>query len=144
MKPLPVGSRIRVTGNSNSHDYQIGSIYRVHEDDHDGTFRAIDGNGTVGKYIKWTDCEGASIGWEWLRTQLDARSLDLLGAFEGVEQLSLKREIENKLVLSIPHLDEAVLGILPGIEEQAGRHALNCAGEDDGIDSELDDIFGQP
>lgn len=141
MKPTPVGSRVRITGNSNSHDYIIGSICRVHEDDHDGTFRAMDENGQVGKYLRWTDCEPVGIGWEWLRDQLDARSLDLLSAFEGVEQLTLKIEIENQLVSSIPHLDEAILGVLPTIEEQA-RHLVDDEQEtDEGIDEEIDRIF---
>ena len=142
MNPLPVGTRIRVTGNSNSHSYRIGSIHRVHSIDDDGTFRAVDENGHVGKFIKWKDCEHAGIGWEWLRTQLDARSLDLLSAFDGIGQLSLKPDIEIQLALSIPHLDEAILGILPSMEEEASRYAEKQNETQTGDDDDLEEIFG--
>lgn len=131
MNPSPVGIRIRVTGNSNSHDYRIGSIQRVHDVDDDGTFRAIDENGQIGKFLKWSDCEHAGIGWDWLRTQLDPRSLDLLSAFDGVEHLSLNPEMETRLVLAIPNLEEAILGVLPGIEDQACQLAALAADPDD-------------
>jgi hypothetical protein len=142
MNPLPVGSRIRVTGNTSSHSYRIGSIHRVHSIDDDGTFQAVDENGHVGKYIKWKDCEHAGIGWEWLRTQLDARSLDLLSAFDGIGQLSLKPDIEIQLALSIPQLDEAILGILPTMEEEASRYAATDKDHETEDDDDLDHIFG--
>jgi hypothetical protein len=142
MNPLPLGSRIRVTGNTSSHSYRIGSIHRVHSIDDDGTFQAVDENGHVGKYIKWKDCEHAGIGWEWLRTQLDARSLDLLSAFDGIGQLSLKPDIEIQLALSIPQLDEAILGIIPTMEEEASRYAAtdkdHNTEDDDGLIDHFD------
>lgn len=142
MNPAPIGTRIRITGNSNSHHYRPGGVYRVHEVDDDGTFKAIDEYGTVGDYLKWRDCEPVGIGWEWLRTQLDARSLDLLAAFEGVEHLTLRPEIEAMLVSSIPRLDQAILGVLPGIEENAAGLAASfaaTAAEDD----DLNQLFGE-
>lgn len=117
MTRLPVGTRIRITGNSNNHSYRIGAIYRIHHDTGFGCFSAIDENGDIGTHAQWKDCERAGIGWEWLRTQLDPRSLELLSAFVGVEHLTLKPEIENQLVLSLPALDEAILRVLPAIEE---------------------------
>jgi hypothetical protein len=122
MSRLPVGTRIRIIGNSSNHHYRIGGIYRVHQDGNFDLFSAIDEKGNVGQLAQWKDCERAGIGWEWLRTQLDPRSLELLSAFTGVEHLTLKPEIENQLVLSLPALDEAILRVLPTIEKPASQN----------------------
>ena len=82
MSRLPVGTRIRITGNSSNHHYRIGAIYRVHQDGNFDLFSAIDEKGNIGHLAQWMDCERASIGWEWLRTQLDPRSIKLLSAFD--------------------------------------------------------------
>jgi hypothetical protein len=118
MSRIPVGTRIRIIGNRSPHDYRIGGIYRIHKQGDFGCFQAIDEKGNVGQLAQWKDCERACIGWEWLRTQLDARSVELLSAFVGVEHLTLKPEIENQLVLSTPLLEEAILRVLPTIEKQ--------------------------
>jgi hypothetical protein len=47
----------------------------------------------------------------------------LLSAFTGVEHLTLKPEIENQLVLSLPDLDEAILHVLPAIENRTNSNA---------------------
>jgi len=119
MTRLPVGTRIRIVANNSHHDYQIGAIYRVNKDGDFGCFSAIDEHGNVGRLAQWKDCERAGIGWEWLRTQLDARSVELLSAFVGIEHITLKPEIENRLVLSLPDLDEAILRTLPTIPDSA-------------------------
>ena len=122
MSRLPVGTRIRIIGNSSNHNYRIGGIYRVHQDGNFDLFSAIDEKGNIGQLAQWNDCERAGIGWEWLRTQLDPRSLELLSAFTGVEHLTLKPEIENQLVLSLPALDEAILCVLPAIENTRSQN----------------------
>ena len=113
MNKYPIGTRIRITSNHNNHDYQIGGIYRVHKIDDFGCFSAIDEKGNIGKLAQWRDCERVGIGWEWLRTQLDERSLALMSAFVGTEHLTLKPEVESHLLLSLPQLDEAILRVLP-------------------------------
>lgn len=115
MNRLPVGTRIRIIANHSHHDYQIGAIYRIHQDSGFDCFSAIDEHGKIGRLAQWQDCERAGIGWEWLRTQLDARSVALLSAFVGIEHLTLKPEIENQLVLSLPDLAEAILRVHPTI-----------------------------
>jgi hypothetical protein len=122
MSRLPVGTRIRIIGNSSNHHYRIGAIYRVHQDGNFDLFSAIDEKGNIGHLAQWKDCEHAGIGWEWLCTQLDPRSIKLLSAFTGVEHLTLKPEIENQLVLSLPGLDEAILRVLPAIENTTSQN----------------------
>jgi hypothetical protein len=46
----------------------------------------------------------------------------LLSAFVGVDHLTLKPEIENQLVLSLPDLDEAILRVLPAIENTTSQN----------------------
>jgi hypothetical protein len=131
MHPAPIGTRIRVIANSNSHDYSIGLAYLVHEIDNDGTFSARDASGQIGDYMKWSDCEPAGIGWDWLRSQLDPRSLDLLGAFDGVEHLSLRPDVAADILRSIPKLDDAILAILPEMEENARLAIASATVEQD-------------
>jgi hypothetical protein len=118
MNPSPIGTRIQVVSNTNGHNYRIRNIYRVHQVDSDGTFKAIDDLGIEGDFLKWKDCQSVGIGWEWIREHLDARSLDLLSAFDGLEQLRLRDEVETKVITSIPNLADAILEILPAIEEE--------------------------
>ena len=116
MNKYPIGTRIRIIGNHNNHDYQIGGIYRIHQIADFGCFSAIDEKGNIGRLAQWRDCERVGIGWEWLRTQLDERSLALLNAFAGKEHLTLKPEVESQLLLSLPHLDDSILRVLPKLD----------------------------
>ena len=116
MTKYPIGCRIRIISNHNNHDYQIGGIYRVHQIVDFGCFSAIDEKGNIGRLAQWRDCERVGIGWEWLRTQLDERSLALLSAFAGKEHLTLKPEVESQLLLSLPHLDDSILRVLPKLD----------------------------
>lgn len=125
MNPAPIGKRIQVVSNTNGHNYRIGNIYRVHYVDGDGTFKAIDDLGIEGDFLKWKDCQSVGIGWPWIRDHLDARSLDLLSAFDGIEGLRLRDEVETKVITSIPNLADAILEILPAIEDE--REILNSS-----------------
>jgi len=117
MNPAPIGTRIQVIS-KNHHHYRIGGIYRVHQVDGDGTLKAIDDFGIEGDFLRWRDCRPVGIGWEWIREHLDARSLDLLSAFDGLEHLRLRDEVETKVITSIPNLAEAILNLLPAVEEE--------------------------
>jgi len=112
------GARIRVISKSNPHQYQLGGVYRVCQVDDDGTFRAASEGGWVGDFLQPEDCEIFGIGWDWLRHQLDAHALDLLSAFEGLDSLTLRSDVEAALIASIPDLEEAVFGILPRVDEE--------------------------
>jgi hypothetical protein len=121
MNPAPIGTRIQVVSNNNHHNYQIGNIYRVSQVVGDGTFKAVDGLSIEGDNLKWKDCQPVGIGWKWIRGHLDARSLDLLSAFDGLEHLRLRDEVETKVITSIPNLAEAILDLLPAVEEEWER-----------------------
>jgi hypothetical protein len=136
MHPVPAGTPILVSHNSNNHCYKVGHVYRVQKVDSDGSFIAVDSHGCTGDWLKWIDCEPVGTGWDWLRGQLDARSLDLLSAFDGVESLQLRTEVESHVIASIPNLADVILNILPSINANA-----ECAREsesDDADDESLD------
>ena len=106
MTPSSIGTRIQVLANQSGHHYSIGGIYRVSQIDPDGTFKAVDEFGIEGDFLKWKECQPVALGWDWLRKHLDPRSLDLLSAFDGLQNLQLRENVESKIILSMPNLAE--------------------------------------
>lgn len=139
MTPAPIGTRIQVIANRNNHHYRVGSIYRVSHVDSDGTFKAVDENGIEGDYLRWRDCEAVGLGWEWLRDHLDPRSLDLLSAFDGLQNLRLRHEVESRVILAIPKLADEILTLLPEVEQALAnfKESIESAEDDDDIDLNL-------
>ena len=137
MQPAPIGTRIQVLSNDNQHNYRIGSVHRVHQVHSDGTFNAIDEQGIEGDFLMWKDCEPVGIGWEWIREHLDAHSLDLLSAFDGLQNLRLRESVETKVITSIPNLAETILRLLPEVE--AALEILKATAQESEGD---DDMFG--
>jgi hypothetical protein len=121
MNPAPIGARIQIISNHSCHHYRIGGIYRVHQIDSDGTFKAIDDQGVEGDYIRWDESCPVGIGWDWLRDHLDSRSLDLLSAFNGLTNLRLRDGVETKIITSIPNLADAILNVMPVVDEEIER-----------------------
>ena len=120
------GDKIRATGGFGHHGYEPGRIYTVTcVDSNDSTLKAQAANGQEGGWIKWRDCRKANdIGWEWLKTILPAEALDLLAAFDGVENLSLREDLRNRLVIQIPGLHDKILGALA--DEEVGLSTPNA------------------
>lgn len=138
MNPAPIGTRIQVISNDSRHHYRIGGIYRVHQVDGDGTFKAIDDLGIEGDYLRWEQCRSVGIGWEWIREHLDSRSLDLLTAFDGLENLGLRDDVETKVITSIPNLADTILNLMPVVDEEMERLKNESTNEED---VDLDSLF---
>jgi len=110
MKPTTVGSRVRVVGHSNEHNYEVGQVYTVALVDTDGTFKATDSAGKLGNWLRWTDCEPAGeIGWPFCRDVLPPEVIEFLEAFDGVEALSLKDAVKDEILKGLPNLQEEIL-----------------------------------
>jgi hypothetical protein len=109
-----IGDKIRAIGGFGHHGYEPGRHYTVISvDSSDQTVKAKSNNGSEGGWIKWCDCKKANdIGWDWLKTVLPAEALDLLAAFDGVENLSLREDLRNRLIMQIPGLHDKILGAL--------------------------------
>ena len=109
---LRVGERVRVVGNSNTHSYQLGRTYEVaHIDPSDSTVRARDPQtGVVGNWLRVVDLDrAAGVGWDWLKTVLPPDDVALLERFDGLEQLRLKRSVQQALVSALPDLPGAIV-----------------------------------
>jgi len=89
-----VGDLVIPVKNSNSHNYKIGTVYRVLSvDSGDGTFRAIstDGCDWMGNHLKASDCKLAKIGVESLQEKLE----EVQSKFEKLQ--SEKLELESQI-----------------------------------------------
>jgi hypothetical protein len=124
--PFKEGNKIIAIGGFGHHGYEPGRYYTVISvDSSDQTVKAKSNTGSEGGWIKWCDCKKANdIGWDWLKTVLPAEALDLLAAFDGVENLLLREDLRNRLVMQIPALHDKILGALA--DEEAGLSAPNA------------------
>lgn len=116
--PFKPGDRIQPVAMFEHHDYRQGETYTVAEiDAGDSTLRARNSSGVIGSWIRWKDCRAVNgIGWEWLKGQLPAETLELLSAFEGLDRLRLRQDVSAALVTGIPSLRERILGCAEKLE----------------------------
>ena len=119
--PFAIGSSIRPIAMFDHHDYRCGENYEVTAvDPNDSTLQARDEHGQTGRWIRWCDCESTSdIGWDWLKGQLSAESLELLSAFDGLQTLKLRPDIRIALIQQVPALKERVLAACEAMETTA-------------------------
>jgi hypothetical protein len=109
MDPVPVGTRVRVTKNLHSHSYTVGSIYTVVRVDDDGTFKAVDASGHVGNWLRWDECEpGTPSIWDRIAAELPPDIVRFLSCFDGMQSLSLKREVTDRILGSLPDLHDRI------------------------------------
>jgi hypothetical protein len=125
MEPAPVGTRIRVTHNFNDHNYSVGSIYRIVQDDDDGTFKAANAAGHVGNWLRWEECELAPPSlWDQLAPDLPDDIVRFLSCFDGIQSLALKREVADAILRKLPDLHERVAA-MAGSSQGAAMLARN-------------------
>lgn len=116
--PFKPGDRIQPVSMFEHHDYRQGESYTVAEiDTRDSTLRARGSSGALGSWIRWKDCRAVDgIGWDWLKGQLPAETLELLSAFDGLDRLRLRQDVSATLVTGIPSLKERILGCAEKLE----------------------------
>jgi len=117
MRPVPVGTRVKVIDAGPFDDLVTGTEVIVQVVDNDGTFRGRDPrSGRVGGWLRWQQVEPAFelIGIAFLKTHLSAEAARLLLAFNGTENLRLKSEVCDRILLGLPDLGQLV-------REEAGR-----------------------
>jgi len=137
MKKIQVGKKIRITGNSNEHSYNMGGVYTVtHIDESDSTLKADDINGVTGNWIRWKDVlVVGTIGWDFIKKVLPADVLEFLGTFDGIEQLELSGDVKDTILLSLPDLHERIL-------KEGSKPRVVTAAPTPKKEIHLDDIFG--
>jgi hypothetical protein len=122
-----IGDRIRATAMFDRHDYRRDETYEVVEIDHnDSTLRARDETGAVGRWIRWQDCDVSDeIGWDWLKGQLPAETLELMSAFDGLGTLKLRADLRVAIIQHLPALKVRVIEACAELEANAASHAAN-------------------
>jgi hypothetical protein len=121
--PFRVSERIRPIAMFDCHDYRRGESYEVvNIDTNDSTLQARDEHGQLGRWIRWRDCEKFDdIGWEWLKGQLSADALEILSAFEGLNNLTLRPELRVALIQQVPGLKDKVLDACVAFETKSNN-----------------------
>jgi hypothetical protein len=140
MKNPQVKQRIKVKRSGRG--YQVGRTYTVvRVDPNDSTLVAVDSEGGEGSWIKWDQCAPATadINWGWLKSHLPAEALELLNGFEGLENLRLRDEIRDRILLQLPNLKERILASQIQIEEEN-----ISSGDEASASDETEEFCGQP
>lgn len=121
--PFKQGDSIRPVAMFEHHDYRRGESYTVVEiDPNDSTLKARDEHGQTGRWIRWRDCEKFNdIGWEWLKGQLSVEALELLTAFDGLQNLKLRPQVRMALVNHLPGLKDKVLDACVSLESKTNE-----------------------
>jgi hypothetical protein len=121
MKRPKKGQKVRFTHSDQG--YLAGKIYTIAKvDPSDNTLTATDPEGSEGGWIPWSSCElsSSAICWNWLKEQLSGEALELLNAFEGLDHLSLKSEVRDQILSSLPNLKERILQAQIQLEDEQG------------------------
>jgi len=112
MKSVMQGMRVRVIESSPFDEYHIGQDLVVDQvDASDNTLRGRDpATGKTGGWIHWHQVEevGARVGWDFLKTVLSPRTVELLSAFDGLQRLKLKSEVADTILLGVADLEQRV------------------------------------
>lgn len=112
MRPAPVGTRIRVISNRGNHSYEVGRVYQVVHDDHDGTLKAADERGSVGNWLRWEECEPAEPStWARIAADLPEELLRFLCCFDGIAEISLKEQVIDAVLAKVPDLHERIVQV---------------------------------
>ena len=134
--------RIKVKRNSNG--YERGKTYViVRVDPNDNTLVAADSQGKEGSWISWRHCElcAHDINWNWLKAHLSSEALELLSAFENLENLRLKDDIRDQILLQLPNLKDRILSAQVQLEEQLHTSTVNTPAPGDDDDDSSDSPF---
>jgi hypothetical protein len=112
MKPVPVGTRIRIISRSVPDSYDIGKTYTVTVVDDDNTFKAADDDGQTRDWIPWEDREPASPSlWDLLAPDFPDDLVLFLSCFDGIQEIALKREVVDAILRRVPDLHERVAAL---------------------------------
>jgi len=110
MNPAPVGTRIRVVSGQSNHNYNVGQIYRIVHDDHDGTFKAADASGRVGNWLRWENCEPAGPStWERIAADLPDELQAFLSCFDGIGDIEFEERVVDAVLEDLPDLHERLV-----------------------------------
>jgi hypothetical protein len=114
------GECVFIARHQGGYNGSVGDRFVVVDvDDSDSTVRGIpSGSRQVsGQWIPWADIEPVEFGWQYARQHLPQEIVLLLSACDGVEHLSLNRDLKYAIVDSLPDWKERVLAAARKVEE---------------------------
>lgn len=107
------GRRVRVLRLRTGCGYTLDGVYVVASEVpcRQGLVRLADPEtGIVGGHLHAADIRSAAaLDWSWLQGHLPPRDRRLLEAFEGLESLTLKASVRDRLIATLPNLRAAIL-----------------------------------
>lgn len=107
------GRRVKVMRLRTGCNYRLGGVYVVAAEIpcRPGLVRLADPEtGVVGGHLHLTDVRSAAaLDWQWLRRHIPANDRQLLEVFEGLEHLTLKPDVRDRLIATLPNLRLAIL-----------------------------------
>jgi len=117
-EPVP-GECVVVTANNGDHPSRIGDRFIVHHvDDSDATIKGVlQGSRCIADFwIPWSDLEPVRFDWQYARRHLPADVVELLSACDGIQFLSLNRQVKEVLVDSLPDWKARVMAAIQRID----------------------------
>lgn len=113
-EPVP-GECVVISRNSGDHPGRVGERLIVSSvDDSDATIRGMPRGSTTATdfWIPWSDIEPVAFGWSYARQHLPPEVVSLLDACEGIEHMTLNRQIKEAIFHSLPDWRERVMTVL--------------------------------
>lgn len=107
---MKIGAIVKVTNNSNDHNYTIGEEYRIVDIDNDGDCHAVSSTGWKGNFLRACDCEvvvNTSQTSQDIRI-FSERTRNILSYFDGANELRFSRKQMEAIAINCPD----VIGIL--------------------------------
>lgn len=116
--PVP-GECVVVIRNTGDHGARVGDRYIVTSvDDSDDTLKGIPRgfSSTPDFWIPWSDVEPVVFGWDYARNHLPPDVARLFAACDGIEHVSLNRQIKTVIFESLPDWRERVMEALETLD----------------------------
>lgn len=104
---MKIGAIVKVTNNSNDHNYTIGEEYKIVDIDSDGDCHAASSTGWKGNYLRACDCEVVATPSRAIKI-FSERTRNILSYFDGTNELRFSRKQMEAIAINCPD----VIGIL--------------------------------
>lgn len=121
-EPVP-GECVVIARNSGDHPGHVGDQFIVSDiDDSDDTLRGIPRGSTAAAdfWIPWSDVEPVAFGWHYAQGHLPPDLVELLGICEGIDHVTLNRQIKDLVFDSLPDWRERVTEALRSLDPANG------------------------
>lgn len=99
---MKIGAIVKVTNNSNDHNYTIGEEYKIVDINSDGDCHAASSTGWRGNYLRACDCEVVATPQSHAIRIFSERTRNILSYFDGTNELRFSRKQMEAIVINCP------------------------------------------